>query len=1126
MPLKKIVAFLTLITGVIFQNPGLADPTIFDREPVYVGTVGQYAPLKYYPVAVAATADALWSLNLANREVQKLDAMGEVISRFPIIDSWPRDIEADASGNVFIADTNGNKIRKYDPQGNLVLEIGSSGNAPGQFSRLRAISIDQNGNIYAADKTTQLSVFDAAGTLLWNNQATITTGNNYLINPQGMSRDVAGNIYVADTGRRQILIYDASGNYLRSIGPSGPGWNFGSNVAVTVAADGSIFVLMRHQTETLIGFNQVFKFTNAGDFISSWGAKGRAPGELWEPQGMTIGPTGNILVAGFQGHNIVTYDQQGNLVEEFNGHNIQPGEFAHVRGAVVGENANLYVTDFWNQLVQVFDRYGLFLTTWGERGQGDGQYFNFPRFTAANDLGQIYVSDDREVRVFEADGTFVARSDWIIFPGGIEVDNTGSVWITGQGENTVRSYTPTLDLVSIFDGSNVPQGFNSPYGITQGLNGNLYVADTFNHRIVRMATDGSFQLEFGSSGTGPGQFSAPVGITADSEGRIFVSETWRKRIQVFSPDGNYLSGWDVPDQPGKDVARVYELSMDGDYFLYAPDHTQGQAEVHKYALVPTVTAAGKPAYTAGQNLGFFIWSDDNSTWHIRWSSDGTQRAFSGVISSTVPVIGLTPVELEAGDMAQLTAPSRIDFFTLDADGEDGIDILVGDTGVLTFDLKIDGIESANAVTVGAGAFSPVTLPLPLSTAGSPVVIDQQGKPSYQYGTDFGYFIWQDADDGEWHIRWSGGGPTASSFCGSISSTGDFSNVRTFWFNASDTLTLGSDTLSFCGFAGAFQDGLDFFVPDGATVTFDLLVNGNSAGGFIHIGAAGTVVAQGMVALVSQSPQGVSGGGLGNITTVNSPAYVQAQDAGYFLWQDDDDGEWHVRWSGDSITTFQYEGIISSTLPISNVRPYSFEGNDSVSISPTELSFDGFAGAGEDGLDFFVPEGAIVSFSLLTNQNASITDVFIGSTNANPAAMPFSLLSVTTSVSVLDIPAYTPAQDAGYFLWQTADTQWHLRWSGDSIRTFSYEGTISSSEGISSFSTYSYEANDQVNSIPSGLSFSGLAGAGEDGLDFFVPAGSQLIFDVKVDGDAAPSAVNIGAGNAMPSSMPFSLYSPQ
>ena len=114
-----------------------------------------------------------------------------------------------------------------------------------------------------------------------------------------------------------------------------------------------------------------------------------------------------------------------------------------------------------------------------------------------------------------------------------------------------------------------------------------------------------------------------------------------------------------------------------------------------------------------------------------------------------------------------------------------------------------------------------------------------------------------------------------------------------------------------------------------------------------------------------------------------------------------------------------------------------------------------------------------------------------------AAGRTTLLSVITSISTNEIPTYIPAQDAGYFLWQSADEGWHLRWSGDSIKTYVYEGTISSSGGISSFSTHSFEANDWVSTTPSGLSFWGPAGAGEDGIDFYVPAGSQLIFDIHL-----------------------------
>jgi hypothetical protein len=264
--------------------------------------------------------------------------------------------------------------------------------------------------------------------------------------------------------------------------------------------------------------------------------------------------------------------------------------------------------------------------------------------------------------------------------------------------------------------------------------------------------------------------------------------------------------------------------------------------------------------------------------------------------------------------------------------------------------------------------------------------------------------------------------------------------------------------------------------------------------------------------------------LENLPLVGTPAYVQAQNAGYFLWQDEDDGEWHLRWSGDSITTFEYEGVISSTSPITNVRQFSFEGADSLSVSTSEVQFTAAAGAGEDGLDFFVADGAKVSFTLSSNQLSAPADTYVGASSANPSAMPFTLLSATTNISAAQMPIYTPAQDAGYFLWQTNDSQWHLRWSSSSAAPVTYEGTIFSSAGISAFSQIAFEGNDEVDAFPSGLSFKAQVGADEDGLDFFVPDGSQVIFDLKVNGVPDPLVISIGAQNTAPTSIPFSLYS--
>ena len=63
--------------------------------------------------------------------------------------------------------------------------------------------------------------------------------------------------------------------------------------------------------------------------------------------------------------------------------------------------------------------------------------------------------------------------------------------------------------------------------------GNVYVADTHNHRVQRFNRSGEFLGMWGSRGTADGQFSAPVGMAVDDEGKVYVVDQWSRRVQVF-----------------------------------------------------------------------------------------------------------------------------------------------------------------------------------------------------------------------------------------------------------------------------------------------------------------------------------------------------------------------------------------------------------------------------------------------------------------------------------------------------------------------------------------------------------------------------------------------------------------
>jgi predicted membrane-bound mannosyltransferase len=100
-----------------------------------------------------------------------------------------------------------------------------------------------------------------------------------------------------------------------------------------------------------------------------------------------------------------------------------------------------------------------------------------------------------------------------------------------------------------------PLGLNAPRAIAAGLNDDLYVADSRNHRILHIGTDGALLQEWGTfadnaSGTAPiGTFNEPWGLAVGPDGSVYVSDTWNHRVQKFTEDGEPVMMWGQYGQP-------------------------------------------------------------------------------------------------------------------------------------------------------------------------------------------------------------------------------------------------------------------------------------------------------------------------------------------------------------------------------------------------------------------------------------------------------------------------------------------------------------------------------------------------------------------------------------------------
>lgn len=178
-------------------------------------------------------------------------------------------------------------------------------------------------------------------------------------------------------------------------------------------------------------------------------------------------------------------------------------------------------------------------------------------------------------------------------PYGVAIGPRGAIYVADGGEaNRIRIVQPDGAVSTLaggkegfVDGLGAAAAFNTPSAIALDHLGNLYVADTGNHAIRRIAPDGAVTTLAGNGSPGyvdgigrAAQFNGPVGIAVDDAGIVYVADTYNDRIRRIAQDGKVttLAGTGKPnlfDGPGTAAAfdTPSALAVDHDGNLYIAD---------------------------------------------------------------------------------------------------------------------------------------------------------------------------------------------------------------------------------------------------------------------------------------------------------------------------------------------------------------------------------------------------------------------------------------------------------------------------------------------------------------------------------------------------------------------------
>lgn len=267
--------------------------------------------------------------------------------------------------------------------------------------------------------------------------------------------------------------------------------------------------------------------------------------------------------------------------------------FSEIPQIAVAPDGSLYVTDQSNDKIRKITPSGVVSTFAGSTrghtdGVGTGAQFTIPSGIVLGSNGIFYVTDFHTIRTITADGTV----------------------------NTLAGSTS-----GSADGTGTNASFSGPFNVTRSLDGNLFITDTYNHKVRKITPDGTVSTLAGSEAgyaDGPGaqaRFLHPRGITIGKEGNLYVVDLHYK-IRKITPEGvvSTIAGGEMGDADGNVTTAQFN---DPFSLAIAPDGTMYIADSDNHRI-RMISPDGKVTTLAGSEKGYIDGTGTQAKFH--WPS--------------------------------------------------------------------------------------------------------------------------------------------------------------------------------------------------------------------------------------------------------------------------------------------------------------------------------------------------------------------------------------------------------------------------------------------------------------------------------------------------------------------------
>jgi uncharacterized protein (TIGR03437 family) len=474
-------------------------------------------------------------------------------------------IAADSSGNVYIADAANHRVRRLARSGVITTVAGtgvagfSGDGGPASAAQLNSpygLACDSRGNLYIADLGNArvrrvgpdgvIATLAGGGTIppgLWNDGSTATIVS--LVAPRNLALDSGGNLYISDFGAHRVYRMGQEGSLTAVAGTGTAGYSGDGISAARSMLSYPAGLAVDNQGALYIADSQNHLIRKVmGGVIHSIGRAAT-------PTGLALDATGTLYIADRPSGLIVRLPPTGAAIAI----NISARDLAFSAGGF------LYAAD--GAVVRRISPTGVADITagggnpaFGDNGAAAGARLNHPSGVAADALGNLYIADrdNHRIRRVTPDGLIttiagtgeagnggdggLAAAAQLNSPSAVSLDTAGNLYIADTGNHRVREVTPWGQIVPV-----VSTGLDSPVSVIADSNGYVYLADASSGKILRVAATGVMTTVLAG-------LQSPQGVALDGKGNLYFTEAGGKHVRRMGPGGEVTSFgegiWSVP----------------------------------------------------------------------------------------------------------------------------------------------------------------------------------------------------------------------------------------------------------------------------------------------------------------------------------------------------------------------------------------------------------------------------------------------------------------------------------------------------------------------------------------------------------------------------------------------------